>query len=201
VLDDRGASVIGRKGDLVCTEPFPSAPLTFWGEDGDKRYHDAYFEERPGIWTHGDLAEQTARGTVIIYGRTDTTLKPGGVRIGTAEIYRVVEAFPEIQDCLVFGRQVGGDEEIVLCVVLQDNQVLDEALKKRLRADIRHKASPRHVPAAIHQVSAVPYTSNGKRVEGAARSMVAGKHVKNIGSLANPACLDEYAALRIKEPA
>lgn len=195
VLDERGASVIGRKGDLVCTEPFPSAPLTFWGEGGDKRYYAAYFAERPGIWTHGDLAEQTVRGSVVIYGRTDTTLKPGGVRIGTAEIYRVVETLSEVADCLVFGRQAGGDEEIVLCIVLQDGRILDEALKTKLRIAIRQKASPRHVPRYIHQVSAVPYTINGKRVEGAARSVVAGMPVKNLSSLANPACLDEYAAL------
>jgi len=197
VLDERGASVIGRKGDLVCTEPFPSAPLTFWGESGDARYHAAYFETRPGIWTHGDLAEQTIDGSLIIYGRTDTTLKPGGVRIGTAEIYRVIDVQPEIQDCIVFGRPVEGDEEIVLCVVLKDGVQMDDALTRRLRSEIRLKASPRHVPQAIYQVKDVPYTINGKRVEGAARSIVAGVPVKNLGSLANPACLDEYAAFRV----
>lgn len=201
VLDERGASVIGRKGDLVCTEPFPSAPLTFWGENGDARYRAAYFEARPGIWTHGDLAEQNYHGGVVIYGRTDTTLKPGGVRIGTAEIYRVIDTQPEIEDCIVFGRPVGDDEEIVLCVVLKEGYTLDAALIERLRAEVRLKASPRHVPRRIHQVNAVPYTINGKRVEGAARSTVAGVPVKNLGSLANPQCLDEYAALYAKEPA
>lgn len=198
VLDDRGASVIGRKGDLVCTEPFPSAPLTFWGEGGDARFYAAYYEARPGIWTHGDLAEQTIRDSVIIYGRTDTTLKPGGVRIGTAEIYRVVEAQPEIQDCIVFGRAIADDEEVVLCVVMKDGYAMDEAFVARLRSEVRQKASPRHVPRHIYQVTAVPYTINGKRVEGAARAVVAGKPVKNLGSLANPACLEEYAALRIE---
>jgi acetoacetyl-CoA synthetase len=201
VLDERGASVIGRKGDLVCTEPFPSAPLTFWGENGDARYRAAYFEARPGIWTHGDLAEQTMHGAVVIYGRTDTTLKPGGVRIGTAEIYRVIDAQPEIQDCIVFGRPVGDDEEIVLCVVLKDGHALDDALVQRLRAQVRKQASPRHVPHAIHAVSAVPYTINGKRVEGAARAVVSGAAVKNLGSLANPECLAEFAALYAKETA
>ncbi|TAM90530.1 MAG: acetoacetate--CoA ligase [Candidimonas sp.] len=195
VLDERGASVIGRKGDLVCTEPFPSAPLTFWGKDGDKRYYNAYFAERPGIWTHGDLAEQTVHDSAIIYGRTDTTLKPGGVRIGTAEIYNVIERQPEIRDCVVFGRRVDNDEKIVLCVVLQDGTTLTPVLEKRLRDEVRKNASPRHVPDDIHQVHAVPYTINGKRVEGAARSVVAGKPVKNLGSLANPQCLEEYAAL------
>ncbi|MDE1005649.1 MAG: acetoacetate--CoA ligase [Paraburkholderia fungorum] len=201
VLDERGASVIGRKGDLVCTEPFPSAPLTFWGENGNARFHAAYYEARPGIWTHGDLAEQTARDSVIIYGRTDTTLKPGGVRIGTAEIYRVVEAQPEIQDCIVFGRAIPDDEEVVLCVVMKDGYAMDDGFIARLRSEVRQKASPRHVPRHVYQVSAVPYTINGKRVEGAARSIVAGKPVKNLGSLANPDCLDEYAALRIEEHA
>ncbi|WP_395065595.1 acetoacetate--CoA ligase [Paraburkholderia silvatlantica] len=199
VLDERGASVIGRKGDLVCTQPFPSAPLTFWGDNGDARYRAAYFDARPDIWTHGDLAEQTLHGAVIIYGRSDTTLKPGGVRIGTAEIYRVIDTQPEIQDCLVFGRPVGDDEEIVLCVVMKDGLTLDAALADRLRADVRRMASPRHVPRHIHQVSAVPYTINGKRVEGAARSVVAGVPVKNLGSLANPECLAEFAALYEKE--
>ncbi|WP_414449391.1 acetoacetate--CoA ligase [Burkholderia sp. 22PA0099] len=201
VLDERGASVIGRKGDLVCTEPFPSAPLTFWGEGGEARYHAAYFEARPGIWTHGDLAEQTCRASVVIHGRTDTTLKPGGVRIGTAEIYRVIDAQPEIEDCLVFGRPVGDDEEIVLCVVMKAGFAFDAALVARLRAEVRGKASPRHVPRDVHRVNAVPYTINGKRVEGAARSVVAGVPVKNLGSLSNPECLAEYAALYAKEPA
>lgn len=195
ILDERGASIVGRKGDLVCTEPFPSAPLTFWGEDGEARYYAAYFKDRPGIWTHGDLAEQTAHGSIVIYGRTDTTLKPGGVRIGTAEIYRVVEAQPDIQDSVVFGRPVDGDEEIVLCVVMKDGIELSEELQKRIRSEIRTKASPRHVPRRLFQVTAIPYTLNGKRVEGAARAMMAGQLVKNKGSLANPDSLAQYAEL------
>lgn len=199
VLDERGASIVGRKGDLVCTEPFPSAPLTFWGEDGDARYYAAYFQERPGIWTHGDLAEQTPRGSMIIYGRTDTTLKPGGVRIGTAEIYRVVESQPEIQDSVVFGRPIDGDEEIVLCIVMKDGVSFDDKLKKRIQSEIRQKASPRHVPRRIFQVTAIPYTLNGKRVEGAARATMAGLPVKNKGSLLNPESLAQYAELMNSE--
>jgi len=195
VLDDRGAGCIGRKGNLVCTEPFPSAPLTFWGEDGDARYHAAYFADRPDIWTHGDLAEETVRGSVIIYGRTDTTLKPGGVRIGTAEIYRVVEMHTQVQDALVFGVPVAGDEEIVLCLVMSEGQALDAAFQQRLRDDIRRKASPRHVPHHIFTVTAIPYTLNGKRVEGAARATVLGQVVKNKGSLINPESLTQYATL------
>jgi len=199
VLDERGASIIGRKGDLVCTEPFPSMPLSFWGEGGDKRYYDAYFAERPDIWTHGDLTEQTIHNSAIIYGRTDTTLKPGGVRIGTAEIYNVVEQQSEVRDCLVFGRRVDGDEKIVLCVVLDEGEILTPALERHLREEIRTNASPRHVPDSIHQVHAIPYTINGKRVEGAAKATVAGLPVKNLGSLSNPECLAEYAVLYLQE--
>jgi acetoacetyl-CoA synthetase len=195
VLDERGASVVGRKGDLVCTEPFPSMPLTFWGEDGDQRYHDTYFAQRPGIWTHGDLAEQTIFGSGIIYGRTDTTLKPGGVRIGTAEIYATVERFSEVEDCLVFGTPHDHDEEIVLCLKLANGGVISAELATRIRRAIRDDASPRHVPHRIHEVPAIPYTLNGKRVEGAARATMAGEVVKNRDSLSNPESLAIFARL------
>ena len=201
ILDDRGASVIGRKGDLVCTQPFPSMPLKFWGENGLERYHAAYFGDRAEIWTHGDLAEQTIHGTGIIYGRTDTTLKPGGVRIGTAEIYRVIETFPEVQDTLVFGLPVDGDEEIVLCLVLDAADDLTDDLQSRIRVAVRAQASPRHVPHRIHRVNAVPYTLNGKQVEGAARARALGHPIKNLGSLANPECLEDYDALAAGGPA
>jgi acetoacetyl-CoA synthetase len=195
VLDERNASVIGRKGDLVCTEPFPSMPLTFWGEGGDQRYRDTYFAQRPGIWTHGDLAEQTIFGSAVIYGRTDTTLKPGGVRIGTAEIYATVERFHEIEDCLVFGAPVSNDEEIVLCLKPAGGGIVDVDLASRIRRAIRVAASPRHVPHRIHQIPAVPYTLNGKRVEGAARSTMIGELVKNRDSLSNPETLDFFRTL------
>ncbi|OAJ55994.1 acetoacetate-CoA ligase [Paraburkholderia ginsengiterrae] len=195
VLDERGASVIGRKGDLVCTEPFPSAPLTFWGDNGDARYRAAYFEARPGIWTHGDLAEQTVDNAVVIYGRSDTTLKPGGVRIGTAEIYRVVESQPSVEDAIVFGVPVGGDEEIVLCVVAKDGNELTSEFAAGLRDEIRKRASPRHVPRHVFQVSSIPYTLNHKRVEGAAKATATGQAVKNLGSIINPESLAQYADL------
>lgn len=194
VLDERGVSVLHQKGDLVCTKPFPSMPLTFWGEDGDERYHSSYFAERPGIWTHGDLAEQTCEQTLVIYGRADTTLNPGGVRIGTAEIYRVLEQIPEIEDSLVFGIPNAGDEEIVLCVVMKDGE-LDIELADVIRKNVRKKASPRHVPRRIYSVQEVPYTINGKKVEGAARSAATGQDIKNKGSLNNPSCLADYATL------
>jgi acetoacetyl-CoA synthetase len=195
VMDDRNAPILGRQGDLVCTEPFPSMPLTFWGEDGDERYRRTYFADRPEIWTHGDIAEITIHGSAIIYGRSDTTLKPGGVRIGTAEIYAICESIPEIEDCLVFGAPVDGDEEVVLCVKVREGHAFSAELAHLLRRRIRNEASPRHVPHRIHAVAAVPYTLNGKRVETAARSVVCGQPVKNLGSLQNPDCLDEYRRL------
>jgi acetoacetyl-CoA synthetase len=195
VLDERNASVIGKKGDLVCTEPFPSMPLTFWGAGGDQRYHDTYFSQRPGIWTHGDLAEQTIHGSAIIYGRTDTTLKPGGVRIGTAEIYAAVEDFVEIEDCLVFGAPVDNDEEIVLCLKPAHGAAISAELAARIRKAIRESASPRHVPHRIHAIAAVPYTLNGKRVEGAARATWTGQVVKNRDSLSNPESLEAFRTL------
>jgi acetoacetyl-CoA synthetase len=199
VLDERNAPLIGRKGDLVCTEPFPAMPITFWGEGGDERYRQTYFADRPGIWTHGDLAELTIYGTGVIYGRTDTTLKPGGVRIGTAEIYAIVEGFPEVADLLVFGAPVPGDEEVVLCIVPAPGAAIDRALAASIRRTVRERASPRHVPHRIHVVADVPYTINGKRVEGAARSVVAGQTVKNMSSLGNPECLAAFAALKREE--
>ena len=194
VLDERGASVISQKGELVCTKPFPSMPLTFWGEDGEERYHSSYFTERPGIWTHGDFAEQTIEQSLIIYGRTDTTLNPGGVRIGTAEVYRVIEKITQIQDSLVFGLPIADDEEIVLCVVTKDGLIANE-LADEIRKKVRKEASPRHVPRRIYSVKEVPYTINGKKVEGAARSFALGQQIKNKGSLANPECLVDYMNL------
>ncbi len=199
VLDERGMSVIGRRGDLVCTEPFPSMPLTFWGEGGDKRYHDTYFAAKDEVWTHGDVAELTFTGGGYVHGRSDNTLKPGGVRIGISEIYAVCETFPELDDFLVFGATHDGDEEVVLCLKPATGAELSAALIKTLRNRLRNEASPRHVPARVHIVSDVPYTINGKRVEGAARTVVAGGVVKNLGSIANPACLDQYRTLKREE--
>lgn len=195
VVDERGAAVIGTKGELVCTEPFPSAPLTFLGEDGRARYHDAYFSARPDIWTHGDLAEMTTRATVVVLGRSDTTMNPGGVRIGTAEIYRVLDQRPEIADAVVFGHVERDDEGIVLCLVLAEGRQITPELVSEIRQDIRLQASPRHVPRHVFIVSAVPYTLNGKKVESAAKAAASGLPVKNLGSLANPECLAEYAEL------
>lgn len=196
VLDDRNAPVIGRRGALVCTEPFPSMPLTFWGEGGWERYIATYFADLPEVWTHGDVAELTATGGGYVHGRADSTLKPGGVRIGTSEIYAVCDSFAEIADCVVFGAQHDGDEEVVLCIKPAAAAVFGKDLVQTIRARIRAEVSPRHVPARVHLVAEIPMTINGKRVEGAARTAVAGGVVKNLGSLQNPGCLDEYRGLQ-----
>lgn len=195
VLDDRGAPVMGRSGELVCTEPFPSMPATFWGPDGDARYRKSYFAERSEIWTHGDHATLNPDGTGVIHGRSDCTLNPGGVRIGTADIYNICQQFPQLEDCIVFGRPVAGDEEIVLCIKMADTAPASSDLAQAIRARLRAECSPRHVPGAIYCVSDIPMTVNGKRVEGAARSMAAGRAVANLASLANAECLAEYADL------
>jgi acetoacetyl-CoA synthetase len=196
VLDERDMPVIGRRGDLVCTEPFPSMPLTFWGEGGDTRYRDTYFSERPQIWTHGDVAEMTVAGGGIVHGRSDSTLKPGGVRIGISEIYAICESYRELEDFLVFGANYEGDEEVVLAIKPAAGGAITADLIKAIRGRIRAEASPRHVPARVHLVSDIPYTINGKRVEGAARATVNGGKVKNLSSLVNPGCLTEYAQLK-----
>ena len=199
VMDDRNAPVVGRAGDLVCTEPFPSMPLTFWGEGGEKRYRTTYFSDRTEIWTHGDLATLHFDGSAVIHGRSDCTLNPGGVRIGTADIYNVCERFAELEDCLVFGRPVPGDEEIVLCLKLAAGHAVSPDLAKAIRTNIRSECSPRHVPTAIYVVTDIPYTLNGKRVEGAVRAMVSGLDVRNKASLANASCLEEYGELAGRE--
>ena len=195
VLDERGAPVVGRAGELVCTEPFPSMPLSFWGEDGERRYHETYFSARHEIWTHGDRTTMNADGSAVIHGRSDFTLNPGGIRIGTADIYNVCERFAEIEDCIVFGRPVGNDEEIVLCLKMAEGKKADAELAKAIRKRLRAKCSPRHVPAAIYPVAAIPYTLNGKRVEGAAKATAMGQEVKNKDSLANPESLPVFATL------
>ena len=170
-------------------------PLTFLGPGGLDRYHAAYFSERDDMWTHGDLIEITPRGTVVVYGRSDATLNPSGVRIGTAEIYRVLEKRPEVTDSIAFGYVWHGNEEVAVLVVLADGVELTDELAADLRRDLREQASPRHVPRFLFAVSQVPYTANGKKVETAARAAAAGRPVPNVGSIVNPEALDEIAAL------
>lgn len=189
-LDDRQLPVLGRPGDLVCTEPFPSMPLSFWGEDGDERYRQAYFSTKDEVWFHGDLAEFLPTGGVVISGRTDTTLKPGGVRIGTSEIYRVVERLPGVRDSLVIGYPVEDDMEVWLFIV-PDGEV--EVDVDGVRAALRAEASPRHVPARTFLVPEIPYNLAGKKVEGAVLKTVTGRPVGNRDSLSNPGCLEVFA--------
>lgn len=191
-FDDNGRSVTGRKGELVCTAPFPSMPIYFWNDPDDKKYLKAYFEKYPGIWTHGDFIEITDTGGVIIYGRSDATLNPGGVRIGTAEIYRQVETFPEIADSIVVGQKWEDDERIILFVKLAEGGELTQELQNKIRKSIRENASPRHVPAKIIAVEDIPYTINMKKVELAVRNVIHGEPVLNKDALANPEALDLY---------
>jgi acetoacetyl-CoA synthetase len=199
VYDEQGRSVVGQKGELVCTKPFPSMPLGFWGERGEERYRAAYFERFPGVWTHGDWCELTERGTMVIYGRSDATLNPGGVRIGTAEIYRQVEKIHEVEESVAVGQlwppAQPSDTRIVLFVRLRPGYRLDAALQEQIRRRIRENASPRHVPAKIVQVADIPRTKNGKVVELAVRAVVNGMPVGNTDALANPQALELFRDL------
>jgi acetoacetyl-CoA synthetase len=189
-----GRSVRGEKGELVCTAPFPSMPVGFWNDEDGRKYRAAYFERFPNVWHHGDYAEITAHDGVVIYGRSDTVLNPGGVRIGTAEIYRIVEQFPEVAESIVVGQEWGGDTRVVLFVRLQPGHTLDAALEQRLRDEVKKRASPRHVPAKILAVADIPRTMNGKIVEIAVREAIHGRPVGNRDALANPEALDEFTA-------
>jgi len=192
VRGDDGRAVIGEKGELVCAAPFPSMPVGFWNDADGRRYRAAYFERMPGVWHHGDYAILTARGGLVILGRSDAVLNPGGVRIGTAEIYRQVEQLPEVVESVVVGQETGNDVRVVLFVRLRDGLVLDEALAERIRRQVRTHASPRHVPAKILQVPEVPRTISGKVVELAVREAVHGRPVRNLDALANPAALEHF---------
>lgn len=199
VMDDDGKKIIGEKGELVCCHSFPSMPIGFFGDTDGQKYHNAYFARFDHIWCHGDYAEQTATGGFVIYGRSDATLKPGGVRIGTAEIYRVVEQLPEVEESIVIGQDWDHDVRVVLFVKLRAGAVLDENLQKTITTNIRQQTSPRHVPAKIIAVADIPRTKSGKIVELAVRDVVHGRAVKNTEALANPEALQHFkdlAALR-----
>ncbi len=189
-----GRSVVGEKGELVCTRAAPSMPLGFWGDPDGARFRAAYFERFPGVWHHGDFLEISDRGSAVVHGRSDATLNPGGVRMGTAEIYRPVESLPEIEDALVVGQDWQDDVRVVLFLKLRPGSVLDEALAGRVRAAIRRGASPRHVPAVILAVPDIPYTRSGKKVELAVREVVHGRPVQNREALANPEALEHFRA-------
>jgi acetoacetyl-CoA synthetase len=192
VLGDDGRPLHDRPGELCCTAPFPSLPLGFWNDPEDRRFRAAYFERFPGVWCHGDWAELTPRGGLIIHGRSDATLNPGGVRIGTAEIYRVVEAMPEIVESLAVAQDWRGDVRVVLFVVLRQDLTLDDGLRRRIRARLRERASPRHVPEKILQVPELPRTRSGKVVELAVRDAIHGRAARNMEAVANPDALEHF---------
>lgn len=192
VFNDAGLPVQGEKGELVCTKPFPAQPIGFWGDESGEKYHAAYFERFDNVWCHGDWIELTEHGGIRFYGRSDATLNPGGVRIGTSEIYRYVEQLDEVEESIVIGQQWQQDERVVLFVRLRDGLTLDDTLRERICQQVRRHCTPRHVPARIVQVSAIPRTKSGKIVELAVREVVHHRPVKNTHALANPEVLEEF---------
>jgi len=195
IFDESGKSVIGEHGELVCTKPFPSTPIGFWNDPDDARYRAAYFERFPGVWAHGDFAELTQEGGLIIHGRSDSVLNPGGVRIGTAEIYRQVEKLDEVVESIAIGQNWDDDVRVVLFVLLKEGVDLTDELTGRIRKTIRENTTPRHVPAKIVAVPEIPRTKSGKIVELAVRAVVHGEEVKNTEALANPEALKYFSGL------
>ncbi|MBT3215967.1 MAG: acetoacetate--CoA ligase [Candidatus Marinimicrobia bacterium] len=194
-FNEGGNAIQSEKGELVCTAAFPSMPIYFWNDEDGSKYSNAYFDTYPNIWHHGDYIEINEHGGVTIYGRSDATLNPGGVRIGTAEIYRVVENLPEIEDSLVIGQDWNDDQRIILFVKLNENKSLTKELIKTINSTIRKNCSPRHVPAKILSIADIPYTINLKKVEIAVRKIIHGEKVKNKDALVNPESLELYRDL------
>ena len=195
VWSDEGRPVTGEKGELVCARHFPSMPVGFWNDAAGEKFHAAYFASFPGVWAHGDYAEITEHGGLVIHGRSDAVLNPGGVRIGTAEIYRQVEKVPQVLESIAIGQDWDGDVRVVLFVRLREGVVLDDALQAAIRQVIRSNTTPRHVPAKIVQVADIPRTISGKIVELAVRNVVHGQPVKNTDALANPQALELFRDL------
>jgi len=196
-LDDGAIADVNQTGELCCVQSFPSMPVCFWGDKDGSKYHAAYFEQFSNIWAHGDFAEITQHGGLVILGRSDATLNPGGVRIGTAEIYRQVESLDEVVESVCIGQDWDDDVRVVLFVCLRDGLTLDEGLQTRIRKVVRENATPRHVPARIVQVSDIPRTVSGKIVELAVRNIVHNRPVKNIDALANPEALGLFKDLSV----
>jgi acetoacetyl-CoA synthetase len=196
IFDDHGKPVINKKGELVCKNPFPSMPTKFWNDLNNIKFKNAYFNKFEGVWHHGDYAEIKKSGGYVIYGRSDATLNPGGVRLGTAEIYSVVEKFKEIKESLVVGQSWDNDIRIILFVVMDNDYILNHDLIDRVKNQIRFKASPRHVPSKVISISDIPRTKNGKIVELAVKNTIEGNEIKNIQALANPEILKEYKNLK-----
>ena len=195
VFDDAGRPLVGAPGELVCTRPFPSMPVWFWDDGDGAKYRAAYFERYAGVWNHGDWVELTAHGGMVIHGRSDAVLNPGGVRIGTAEIYGQVEKIDAVIEAICVGQQWRGDVRVVLFVVLRPGVTLDDALIDRIKGEVRANTTPRHVPAKVIRVAEIPRTISGKIVELAVRDVIHGREVRNKDALANPEALDYYRDL------
>ena len=196
IFNEQGASINNMKGELVCKTPFPSMPIKFWNDENDRKYKSSYFEKYKNIWHHGDFAKITNNGGFIIFGRSDTTLNPGGVRLGTAEIYNVVEKFEEIQESIVIGQSWKNDIRIILFVVLNNGYKLSNEIKDKIKKAVRFNASPRHVPAKIIAISEIPKTKNGKIVELAVKQIIEGNKIKNLEALANPDSLEQFRKIK-----
>jgi acetoacetyl-CoA synthetase len=196
IFDEKGSSIKNTKGELVCKKPFPSMPIKFWNDAGDKKYKSAYFNKYKNIWHHGDFAKITKNNGFIIYGRSDTTLNPGGVRIGTAEIYNIVEKLKEIKESIVIGQNWDNDIRIILFVLLNKSYRLTAEIKNKIKKEIRMNASPRHVPSKIISVSDIPKTKNGKLVELAVKQSIEGEPIKNLEALANPDSLYQFKNIK-----
>ena len=196
VFDEKGFSIKNTKGELVCKKPFPSMPVKFWNDNEDKKYRSSYFEKYKNVWHHGDFAKVTDNGGFIIYGRSDTTLNPGGVRLGTAEIYGVVEKFEEIQESIVIGQSWNNDIRIILFIILNQGYKLNDKIKDKIKKAIRSNTSPRHVPSKIISILDIPKTKNGKLVELAVKQTVEGEPIKNLEALANPDSLKQFKNIK-----
>jgi len=196
VFDEKGFSIKNTKGELVCKKPFPSMPVKFWNDNEDKKYRSSYFEKYKNVWHHGDFAKVTDNGGFIIYGRSDTTLNPGGVRLGTAEIYSVVEKFEEIQESIVIGQSWNNDIRIILFIILNQGYKLNDKIKDKIKKAIRSNTSPRHVPSKIISILDIPKTKNGKLVELAVKQTVEGEPIKNLEALANPDSLKQFKNIK-----
>mgnify|MGYP001399380460 CR=1 FL=1 len=196
IFNEKGFAVKNEKGELVCKKPFPSMPVKFWNDEGNKKYKKAYFEKYKNVWHHGDFAKITNNGGFVIFGRSDTTLNPGGVRLGTAEIYSVVETFDEIQESIVIGQSWNNDIRIILFIVLNKGYELTSAIKDKIKLAIKVNASPRHVPSKIFSISEIPKTKNGKLVELAVKQSIEGEKIKNLEALSNPDSLKQFKNIK-----
>ena len=189
-FDEDGNDVKNIKGELVCKRPFPSMPIYFWKDENNKKYHNSYFSKYNNIWTHGDFIQISNSNGVVIFGRSDATLNPGGIRIGTAEIYSAIDNIKCLEDSIAINSNL--EDAYLLFVKLSDKVFLDEKLIKEIKLNIKNNLSPKHLPSDIIQVQDIPYTLNGKKVEIAVKNIIDGKTVENIDSISNPECLDEY---------